>query len=212
MIFCPSMTEYSKRIQHLLQTPLSYREMSQWLYLGQEWVKLTLMDEMYFAFILDHSRIQQTAFAGQFHPLTQALLEATFQIIQGRDLSSLQLLEYREIENYLRDENHVPSFHSEVVTGELFKQLLNELFFSLVFKKMNFPNEDLEFLPSKIRLIDSFFTQLAQFSQSKIDLKLVEFYSPEIVVRGKWGDSKDVLEGALSELLNEQLILVAEGD
>lgn len=62
------------------------------------------------------------------------ILETLSQMIKGRDVLALNHLSFRELENFLRDENHLPVF--ENLTGDLpeesFKSVKNSLIVAIL--------------------------------------------------------------------------------
>ena len=66
------------------------------------------------------------------------LLETVSRMAIGRDISSLLRLSFRELENFLRDENHLPSFENldNLSIEKSFKEVKNSLLVALLIKEM----------------------------------------------------------------------------
>ncbi len=65
-------------------------------------------------------------------------LETLSRVINGKNIDFLTRLSFREVENYLRDENHLPAFDTkeEVSLQNCFKKVKNSLLFALILKKI----------------------------------------------------------------------------
>lgn len=67
------------------------------------------------------------------------LLEALCRLVQGRTLSFVFLLNFREIESYLRDDNHVEAFGPEIYSRaqECFERLKSSLLVQILVQKLD---------------------------------------------------------------------------
>lgn len=117
--------------------------------------------------------------------LTTILLESICKLSQGKMLQYLFQLSFREVENFLRDENHIPSFGAELETraSEVFLSLKHALLAGILLTKMN--ESDLSFdlsgwkkfsLPLKNKLVMEVFSGLCTLfpKEKKLELILAE--------------------------------------
>jgi hypothetical protein len=117
--------------------------------------------------------------------LTTVLLESVCKLSQGKMLQFLFQLSFREVENFLRDENHIPSFGAELETrgNEVFISVKNALLAEILLTKMN----ELDFsfdlsswkklsLPMKNKLVMEVFSGLLTLfpKEKKLELILAE--------------------------------------
>jgi len=61
-----------------------------------------------------------------------AIVDVVCKLSYGRPISSFLELNFREIENFLRDENHIPCFESEPSWFKGVEQLFKDLYWSIL--------------------------------------------------------------------------------
>ena len=97
-------------------------------------------------------------------------LESISRLSVGKSLDILTRLSFREVENFLRDENHLPAFPAseEILLEKSFKMVKNTLLSALIFEKIN-KNEDI--FPKKV-----FWNDLTFVEKNRRILSILEVF------------------------------------
>lgn len=127
------------------------------------------------------------------HPFESLFLETLSRLSIGKNLHQLIPISFREVENFLRDENHLPAFvdSDEKELEICYKKVKNSLLGELLFRKLkdnkdifpqnNFWNE-LSFVEKNRRILALLFELQKAFPKGKkLDLALVEGESISLI-------------------------------
>lgn len=109
--------------------------------------------------------VEKVSFSGQFLPETLAFFDILLDFCLGKDQKTLSGLEIREIENYCRDENHIPVIEDKDFLDQarkLLENVKNNVYnFSNPDSKFDFNPQDGAFkslrLVEKIKILESLF-------------------------------------------------------
>lgn len=145
--------------------------------------------------------------------LETIFFESICRLSQGKTLNFLFLLSFREIESFLRDENHIPAFDnvSEAQAQDVFGHLKNALVLKILAAKISSPAgkrwSGLS-LSDKNRAVLELFTSLCALFPKEKNLELI--LAEDTTVTVKKNDFPLELE-AVETLLNH-LFLSGEAD
>lgn len=126
------------------------------------------------------------------HPSSDSLetlfYESICRVSQQKTLSDLFKLSFREIESFLRDENHLPAFGNEIAgpAQEVFGRLKNALILEILSKKISMPKgktwKELG-LAEKNRAVMELFSSLCSLFPKDKNLELVLAESDTVTVK-----------------------------
>ena len=150
-------------------------------------------------------KILTLSFGESSNILETLFKEAISQMSSGRTVHFLEKLSFRELENFLRDENHLPVFHqtdllkAQEIAKVVKNSLLSELLEKKIDKKMAPPISwnDLSLVQKNLQSRSLIFAINSLFPQVKsIELALAEEDKVSIVMND-FPLSLEVLEGVL---------------
>ncbi|MGZ3789752.1 MAG: hypothetical protein ACXVLQ_14580 [Bacteriovorax sp.] len=130
----------SKRANEILSSPMHALGTVQ----GEDWsFEFTLEEKAEF----QNDKILTLKYSNpSSDELRTLFLETLCRMLSQKTIRDLIRLGFREAENYLRDENHLPAFHESEISEaqECFKKAKNTLFASLLFSKIKGKYPDTE--------------------------------------------------------------------
>ncbi|RPJ72420.1 MAG: hypothetical protein EHM20_13775 [Alphaproteobacteria bacterium] len=135
----------SKRAHNLLHSPQYLKEISngglpqsspKWEILTDNSIGNELLSDKILTLFYSHASSSD---------LDMLLLESISRLVVGRNVQFLEKLSFREVENYLRDENHLSVFDQTIIgqAEATFRVVKNSLLGAIIFKKIldNKPQE-----------------------------------------------------------------------
>lgn len=127
-------------------------------------------------------------FTSSTHPIELLILESVSRFVKDRDLNFLINLRFRELENFLRDENHLPVFSSDSgsLAEESFEKTKNSLVLAAIYGKIstfvNLENWHEKSLIDKNKSAKNFIFALNSLFKTAIPLELVLAENDEISI------------------------------
>lgn len=205
---------YSKRAHELLTSPLYLLHKNLDLKVNSNWTWQFSVEKSKLNNFESDKILTLGYFINSVSSIESLFLEAISQMTLGRNIGTIRSLSFRELENFLRDENHLPVFEksAEISPEVSFKKVKTSLLVTLLLSeiKKNMGNDSSFEIWSELNLIEKnkmgqiFISSINNLFSSAIPLQLALASTEEIaVVLNDFPISIEVIEGLANEILGK---------